>query len=64
MKLIALAFAALFLAVLGLSVPAPMFTSAAFANRMNGKATCGQMNCMQDRYYAAQRKAAKATKTK
>ena len=59
MKLIAAAFAALFLAVLGLSVPAPMFTTKASANRMDGRATCGQMVCMQDRYYAAKRREAK-----
>jgi hypothetical protein len=62
MKLIAAAFAALFLALLGLSVPAPIFTTAASASRMDGKATCGQMNCMQDRYYAAKRRAPKTKK--
>jgi hypothetical protein len=56
MKLVAAAFAALFLALLGLSVPAPIFTTEASANRMDGKATCGQMVCMQDRYYAANQK--------
>jgi hypothetical protein len=63
MKLIAAAFAALFLAVLGLSVPAPIFTTEASANRMDGRATCGQMVCMQDRYYAAKRKTTKTKKT-
>jgi hypothetical protein len=62
MKLIAAAFAALFLAALGLSVPAPIFTTEASADRMNGKATCGQMNCMQDRYHAAKRREAKTKK--
>jgi hypothetical protein len=64
MKLIAAAFAALFLAVLSLSVPAPLFTTKASADRMNGKATCGQMVCMQDRYYAAKHREAKTKKTK
>ncbi|MFY9952473.1 hypothetical protein [Bradyrhizobium sp.] len=62
MKLIAAAFAALFLAVLSLSIPAPIFTTEASANRMDGKPTCGQMNCMQDRYYAAKRREAKTKK--
>jgi len=62
MKLIAVAFAAAFLAVLSLSVPAPIFTTEAAASRMDGKPTCGQMNCMQDRYYAAKRRAAKTKK--
>jgi hypothetical protein len=62
MKPIAAAFAALFLAILSLSVPAPIFTTEASANKMNGKPTCGQMNCMQDRYYAAKRKEAKTKK--
>jgi hypothetical protein len=56
MKLIAATFAALFLAVLSLSIPAPIFSTVASADRMNGKATCGQMVCMQDRYYAAKRR--------
>jgi hypothetical protein len=64
MKLIAAAFAALFLAALGLSLPAPIFTTEASANRMNGKASCGMMNCMQDRYNAAKRKEAKTKKPK
>jgi hypothetical protein len=46
-----------------LSVPAPIFTTEASADRMNGKATCGQMVCMQDRYYAAKGKATKTKKT-
>ena len=63
MKLIAAAFTALFLAALSLSVPAPIFTTEASANRMDGRATCGQMVCMQDRYYAAKRKTTKTKKT-
>ncbi len=59
---IAAAFAALFLAVLSLSIPAPIFTTEASANRMDGKPTCGQMNYMQDRYYAAKRREAKTKK--
>jgi hypothetical protein len=55
--------AGLFLATLSLTVPAPIFTTEASANKMNGKPTCGQMNCMQERYYAAKRKEAKTKKT-
>jgi hypothetical protein len=62
MKLIAAAFAAVSLAVFSLSIPAPIFTTEASANKMNGKPTCGQMNCMQDRYYAAKRREAKNKK--
>jgi hypothetical protein len=62
MKLIAAAFAALFLAVVSLSVPAPMFTTEASANRMDGKATCGQMVCPRESYYAAKRREAKTKK--
>jgi hypothetical protein len=62
MKLIAIAFAALFLAVLSLSIPAPIFTTEASADRMNGKATCGQMTCSRDSYYAAKRKEAQTKK--
>lgn len=50
------------LALVSLSVPNPLFTTEAFASRMNGKASCGQMNCMQDRYFAAKRRAAKGKK--
>jgi hypothetical protein len=64
MKLIAAVLAALFLAVLSLSLPAPILTTEASANRMNGKPTCGHMNCMQDRYHAAKRKEAKIKKLK
>jgi hypothetical protein len=64
MKLIAATFAALFLAALSLSIPAPIFTTVASADRMNGKATCGQMVCMQDRYYAAKAREAKTKKPK
>jgi hypothetical protein len=63
MKWIVPVFAALFLATLSLSIPAPLFSTEASANKMNGKPTCGQMNCMQDRYYAAKRKEAKPKKT-
>jgi hypothetical protein len=48
----------------GASLPAPIFTTEASANRMNGKASCGMMNCMQDRYNAAKRKEAKTKKPK
>jgi hypothetical protein len=64
MKLIALAVAALFLAVFSLSVPRSIFTTEALASRMDGKPSCGHMNCMQDRYYAAKRKEAKSKKPK
>jgi hypothetical protein len=50
------------LAVLSLSIPAPIFTTESFASRMDGKPTCGQMNCMQDRYHAAKRREAKKPK--
>jgi hypothetical protein len=61
MKLIAAAFAALLLAVLGLSIPNSIFSTAASASRMNGKGSmCSTgTNCMQDRYYAAKRKGKK-----
>ena len=47
--------AAFALAIFTLSVPAPIFSSEASANKMNGKGSgCSSgMNCMQDRYYAA-----------
>ena len=48
--------AAFLLAVVSLSVPAPLFTTEASASRMDGKPSCGEMNCMQDRYHAAKRK--------
>jgi hypothetical protein len=47
-----------------LSIPAPIFTTVASADRMNGKATCGQMVCMQDRYYAAKAREAKTKRPK
>ena len=62
MKLIATMFAALFLAVLSLSMPTPIFTTEASANRMNGRATCGQMICSRDSYYAAKRREARTQK--
>lgn len=64
MKVIVAALVALFLAVLGLSVPASIFSTEASANRMDGKPSCGQMNCMQDRYYAAKRREHKIKKPK
>jgi hypothetical protein len=45
MKWIATAFAALLLAVLTLSIPAPVFTTEASANRMNGKGNCSGGVC-------------------
>jgi hypothetical protein len=61
MKLIAIIFAALLLAVLSLPIPNPIFSTEASANKMNGKGNgCSSgKNCMQDRYYAAKRKEAK-----
>jgi hypothetical protein len=41
------------------AAPAPLVSSGAFAGRMDGKPSCGHMNCIQDRYYAAKRKEAK-----
>jgi hypothetical protein len=66
MRLIAAVFATLLLAVLSLSIPNPIFSTEAWANRMNGKGNgCSSgMNCMQDRYYAAKRKEAKTPKPK
>jgi hypothetical protein len=64
MKLIAAAFAALFLALLSLSVPAPIFTTEASANRMDGKPTCGQTTCSRESYLAAKRNEAKTKKPK
>jgi hypothetical protein len=40
MKWISTAFAALLLAVLTLSIPAPVFTTQASAGRMNGLGNC------------------------
>jgi hypothetical protein len=45
MKWIATAFAALLLAVLTLSIPAPVFTTEASANRMNGRGNCSGGVC-------------------
>ena len=56
--------AAFLLAVVSLFVPAPLFTTEASASRMDGKPSCGEMNCMQDRYHAAKRKEAKPKKPK
>jgi hypothetical protein len=56
MKLIAAAFAALLLALLSLSIPAPIFTTDASAGRMNGKGigcSDGNTKCMASRYRAA-----------
>ena len=66
MKLIAVVFAALLLAVLSLSIPNPILSTEASANKMNGKGSgCSSgKNCMQDRYYAAKRKEAKTLKPK
>jgi ABC-type proline/glycine betaine transport system substrate-binding protein len=64
MKWIVPAFAAAALAVLSLSIPSPVFTTEASASKMNGKGIgCSTgHNCMQDRYYAAKRKAARTKK--
>ena len=64
MKWIVSAFAAAVLAVLSLSIPAPIFTNEAWATRMDGKAHCGQMNCAQEKYLAAKRREGKAKKPK
>ncbi len=45
MKWIATAFAALLLAVLTLSIPAPVFTTEASADRMNGRGNCSGGVC-------------------
>ena len=64
MKWIIAGFASMALAILSLSIPAPIFTTEASANKMNGKGMgCSSgKNCMQDRYYAAKRKEAKTKK--
>jgi len=66
MKLIAAVFAALLLAVLSVSIPNPILSTEASANKMDGKGYgCSSgKNCMQDRYYAAKRKEAKTPKPK
>jgi hypothetical protein len=65
MKLIAAAFAALLLALLSLSIPAPIFTTDASASRMNGKGNgCSDgNNCMAARHKATTGKATKKPKT-
>jgi hypothetical protein len=64
MKFAIAALAAASLAILSLSIPAPIFTSEASASRMNGKGSmCSEgMNCMSARYKAATSKAKKGTK--
>jgi hypothetical protein len=64
MKLVIGGFAAIALAVLSLSIPAPFFSSEASANRMNGKGNgCSSgMNCMPERYQAAMKKKNQAPK--
>jgi hypothetical protein len=42
--------------------PVRLVSTDALASRMDGKPSCGQMNCMQDRYHAAKRKEAKQKK--
>jgi hypothetical protein len=66
MRLMVSGFAAVFLAMLTLSIPAPILTSQASASKMNGKGSgCSTgMNCMQDRYHAAKAKEAKSKKPK
>lgn len=61
MRLIIAAVAALTLAVLSLSIPAPIFSSEASASRMNGKGSmCSEgSNCMSARYKAATAKGKK-----
>jgi hypothetical protein len=64
MKLIAAAFAALLLALLSLSIPAPIIASDASASRMNGKGTgCSDgNNCMAARHKSATAKTTKKPK--
>jgi hypothetical protein len=59
MKRIIPIFATLGLAAMVSSAPVPLVSSDALASRMDGKPSCGQINCMQDRYHAAKRKEAK-----
>ena len=62
MKFVLGALAAVALAVLSLSIPAPVFSSDAQASRMNGKGSgCSDgMNCMAARHKAATAKAKKS----
>jgi hypothetical protein len=62
MKWIIPTLATFVLAILFSAAPALFVSSDAFASRMDGKPSCGQMNCMQDRYHAAKRKEAKQKK--
>jgi hypothetical protein len=62
MKWIIPTLAAFVLASLISAAAGPFVSSDAFAGRMDGKPSCGHMNCMQDRYYAAKRKEAKQKK--
>jgi hypothetical protein len=45
MKWMILIFASFALAILSLSIPAPVFTTEASANRMNGKGNCSGGVC-------------------
>jgi hypothetical protein len=64
MKWMIAILAATLFAVLSVSGPAPIFTTEAYAGRMDGKGMgCSTgTNCMQDRYNAAKRKEAKGKK--
>jgi hypothetical protein len=55
MKWMFAALATLALAIFSLSAPTPVFTTKAFASKMNGKgSTCSEgSNCMGDRFRAA-----------
>jgi len=65
MKLFLSAVAALALAILALSVPAPVVSSDAVASRMNGKGECSEgSNCMSARYKAAMTKSKTKARTK
>jgi hypothetical protein len=45
MKWIVMALAAVALAIFSLSIPAPIFTTEASANRMDGKGNCSGGSC-------------------
>jgi hypothetical protein len=63
MKWIIAGFASVALAILSLSIPAPIFTTEASADRMNGKGNCSGGVCTQKKAPAAQGQAKGKSKT-
>jgi hypothetical protein len=68
MKLMITVFASIALAILSLSIPAPVFTTQASADRMNGKGNCSGGVCTGGgtawRPYSPPPKTTKVTKVK